>query len=549
MKTRKHRFSRQFRAAIFVSAIVAAVFATAFPRSAAAQDNSFVADTGFRPETDGFSFRNYNNDAGYSNLTAADVRRLFGDSACVRIDGNDCVLTPAGQEWMEDTNEKMGGGHCDGFAALSALLYLKQQEKGASQTSTLTIDGNEKLQREIALWWSTQILSPTLDSKMANFAALTKPSDVVKKFIDDTNNKTETYTLYIAQPDWSRAHVVTPYAIQDKGNGIYWLMAYDNNYPMQARHVEIDTNVETWKYSTAANPSDEASDYSGGTDPITMTLVPNSPRLQPQVCPFCQMGTTSSATFGFAKTAATYNEIWLNDSESATSNVHLLITDSQGNKLGYENGKLVNQIPGAQFVVIGSANLWESDIEPLYRIPVGIQFSVTIDGSQLKQTELSSVAMIGPGYDLAADKIKLDPGESDVMTFSPDGKMITYKPSSNESPDFNVGVQNGSASYSFEFKGFEVDKGATVSLELDYEKGRLQLHTSGNTNPSIYALQLTRYTSSESHTYGHDGLQLDPGATAFLDFGTWDGKGALSIEIDTQSDGKVDQTLTEENQK
>src|SRR5260221_7472933 len=49
-------------------------------------------DLGFRPKPDGFSFENYGKDAPYKNLTADDMRRLFGDVACSSVTSG-CVLT------------------------------------------------------------------------------------------------------------------------------------------------------------------------------------------------------------------------------------------------------------------------------------------------------------------------------------------------------------------------------------------------------------------------------------------------------------------------
>src|SRR5258706_12602395 len=100
---------------------------------------------------------------------------------------------------MNDANQKMGGGHCDGLATLSSLLYDKTNEQGADYgadtTAKIAIDGNEKLQRRIAYWWATHLISPTIDEKPQNFANLPKPTDAEKKVIAATIAKPETYTL------------------------------------------------------------------------------------------------------------------------------------------------------------------------------------------------------------------------------------------------------------------------------------------------------------------------------------------------------------------
>ena len=80
-----------------------------------------IADLGFRPAVNGFSFENYSDETQVQNLTAVEVRRLFGDQVCATLADGRCVLTPPGQQWMEQINGDMTGGHCEGMAVLSLL--------------------------------------------------------------------------------------------------------------------------------------------------------------------------------------------------------------------------------------------------------------------------------------------------------------------------------------------------------------------------------------------------------------------------------------------
>ena len=56
-----------------------------------------VADSGFRPATNGFSFENYRppppGAALRPDLTPDNVRKLFGDAVCVNVAGGRCALT------------------------------------------------------------------------------------------------------------------------------------------------------------------------------------------------------------------------------------------------------------------------------------------------------------------------------------------------------------------------------------------------------------------------------------------------------------------------
>src|SRR6266511_2335977 len=62
-----------------------------------------IADNGFRPDPNGFSFENYPNFEGGipQNMTRANMYDLFGDIVCIRGQGSSCELTPTAQKWMD----------------------------------------------------------------------------------------------------------------------------------------------------------------------------------------------------------------------------------------------------------------------------------------------------------------------------------------------------------------------------------------------------------------------------------------------------------------
>jgi len=111
-----------------------------------------AADSGFRPERDGFGFENYGNDSVSYNLTPAELQRMFGDQVCAYLDGDECTLTPPAKQWMNETNNYMDGGHCEGMAVLSSLMYYDYADPnnfGASTPNDLSLS-NAELQQEIA---------------------------------------------------------------------------------------------------------------------------------------------------------------------------------------------------------------------------------------------------------------------------------------------------------------------------------------------------------------------------------------------------------------
>jgi hypothetical protein len=518
---------------------------SAFPHPAAATNRlqangTIIADLGFRPATDGFPFPNYGNDADtpITNMTPAEMQRLFGDKVCSSIKDGNCVLTPPAESFMQQVNDAMGGGHCEGLAALSLLLYSKQinvADFGADQMTALTLNANEKLQREIALWWATQATNPAVDAVIT-----LKPSEILDKLIEaykDQRNITETYTLGIYKRGFKDGHAITPYGVIDLGDGKYQIGIYDNNFPGEERIMDVDRNAETWSYMASINPSEPEALYEGDATTGTLQLTPTKPREQLQVCTFC--GDEGSAkVFGRAAEAPQYNQVWLDGSAD------LLISDEAGNQIGYVDGNFVNTFPDARFAPIKSANLNLDDPEPVYMIPRGKAFEIALSGKDITAEATSSVTMIGAGYDLSVDNVKLEPGQVDSIVFNADGKSLNYKPGGTEAPDLTVGTETKGADYSFTLYGIEVDEGGSVNAGLAMDKGQFAISISDSKEPAAFGIEFSRFDDDGEVTFTSDDTTLASGDIMYIDFANWTGQGAtLKVEIDEKGDGTIDQTI------
>lgn len=507
------------------------------PTEVPSNPETLVADLGFRPQKDGFSFQNWGPAPDRLDMTPEDMRRMFGDQVCANT-VNGCNLTASAEQWMNQINEIIKGGHCEGFAALSLILYKHQQEAsqfGAASTHDLTIEGNAALQRELAYYWTTQFTIPTRSSRV-----LKTPSEIVDVLIDTFKagqNASETYTIEFFQPGFKAGHAVTPYAVEDRGNGQFAIRIYDNNLPDLERTILVDRNTNTWTYQASTNPDEQADEYRGDASTGTLMLTPTSPRLGKQACPFCE---NAGGTVGgvMAAQAAAYNELWLD------GDAHLLITDKDGKRTGFDNGQFVNEIPGVDFLPITSANLWEDDSEPVYFVPTGIEFALTVQSSDAETSTLSTVTMIGPGYVLSVQDIVLDPGQKDTITFSPDGKSVTYKTDYNESPDILLGTSIGDADYTFLVKGTDIESGASITINLDTKEGWLAIDTLNNKEVGTYGLIMDRTDATSEQIFGHGGIDLQPNDVAYLLYGEWKGNDTpLPVGIDHNNDGTLDDTV------
>ncbi|MCZ7671246.1 MAG: hypothetical protein M5U34_30985 [Chloroflexi bacterium] len=54
---------------------------------------------------------------------------------------------------------------------------------------------------------------------------------------------------------FSGGHAITPYAVEDQGDGIFHVYVYDNNYPNLPRIMEINRDAETWSYEAPPIPA------------------------------------------------------------------------------------------------------------------------------------------------------------------------------------------------------------------------------------------------------------------------------------------------------
>ena len=80
---------------------------------------------------------------------------------------------------------------------------------------------------------------------------------------------------------------------------------------------------------------------------------------------------------------------------------HLLIQNSKGQRLGFDGKKIVNEIPGARFTVPrGGAGV---KVEPVYYLPKGEAYNITIDGETVKAGTAGSSTVSIFGHDMSEE--------------------------------------------------------------------------------------------------------------------------------------------------
>jgi hypothetical protein len=513
-----------------------------------------VADMGFRPNPNGFSFENYGNDAGYQNLTSVEMQRLFGRIVCADSAGtptvNDpapssqsatgrstssaggsstspsgsgtssgsssgssstgtpgfagaaepspCNLTPPAQQWMDTQNNGMNGGHCQGFAVLAERLFKNQFPPfGTGTTYSLQAQGNTALQHAIAYAFVSQFLDSVVNARIKG-----TPNDILNTLKTGlTPNNNETYTLGIYKPDGSGGHAITPFAVEDLGGGKFAVDVYDNNYPGDTRQVMFDTNANTWSYNAAINPSVAPELYSGSADNPQIELDPTTPGEGVQPCPFC--GGANAAR----DAAARLDTVQLQG--NLHYHAHLLITDGAGQLVGVLNGAIVNTFRGAQVQPTLQSDYSETQ-EPAYLIP-SRNVTITVDGSHLQHSDTEALSDVGPGQDLAVQNLKIGAGQKDVVKLSNGLEHLALtlaKGKSSGSPVIHIGADSSKGDVALELKLVRPKPGSTVHVKLDPAKQLITFYSTGNRGAATYMLSAVKETAKAKIVEGSDTLTL-----------------------------------------
>jgi hypothetical protein len=481
-----------------------------------------LADVGFRPSANGFTFQNYGDTLSDgsipTNLTAANVETMFGSGVCASDVYGFCVLNPAAQSWLNSTNAAMAGGHRFGFSVAAELLWgakLNPKKFGAQTTPFLSITDNQILQSQIAYDWALQLLNSVQSQRVTG-----TPNHILAKLRQVlTAHPSDTYTLAIWKSDGTGGHAITPYSVVNKGHGQFQVLIYDNNWPDTTRAISFDTKADTWSYEAASNPNDPSELYQGDAQTQTISLFPTSPGLGSQPCPFCRTVPASSGT-GALGSAAGSDEIYLEG--GLTNRANLVVTDPSGNRLGTVNGKLVDQIPGGYYTPVISSPTWQNKITPFLFVPADRTYTLSLDGTALAGPDTETLGLIGPASSVSVEHISVRPGDRNRLTVAPDATKVSYTTSRAQSSTLEVGVSDSRADYSFVISGVSTQAGGTINLSLPAESGSLSMNIAG-TQASKINLTMTRDTRQGRQVFSHRAIALAGSDTAQLQFGNWTG--------------------------
>jgi hypothetical protein len=403
----------------------------------------------------------------------------------------------------------------------------------------LTLESNEPLQRELKVLWSTQFFPSVVAQTKAGPPS--KLLAVLRDVFHEGRKAKDLYNVGFVKREGGGGHAVTPFAIEERPDHAAALLVYDNNWPGEKKEMLFDLAKETWKYNAAVNPAEPEGAYDGDAKTESLWLMPVTNGQFPQPWAFAP----EKPGLG-AATTPSFNEIWLESDRG--DRAHLLLTDRQGRRTGFVDGKPINEIPGARVVHAIGGDLFPHS-EPVYFVPTTTDLVITLDGRKLTSEALSNLSLIGPGRTTQVDGIHLDPGQVDTIEMTGDGRSVSYTTKSGESPALVLCVENPGADYEFTIGAVTLGHGGTVALALDKAKSRL-VATFRAEQPGTFAYVMTRIDESGAQTFEDDGVEWTPAETLTVDYGSWDGtpKGGVDVTVDA-GDGKPHAARLENEKK
>jgi hypothetical protein len=483
------------------------------PSPTSASVTNTNADMGFRPDQNGFSFANYGNDVMPQNLTAAEVRDIFGDGVCANM-ANGCELTPPAKAWMDSTNAAMAGGHCYGFS-VTALLFFKHvldpSTYGASAANQLQINGNLQLQQRIAESMALQFLPAVRAGAVAG-----TPNDILATIRDTLKpDATESYTIGITRRDHTGGHAVTPFALMSRDNGHVAILIYDNNWPNTVREIDVDTNANTWHYQAAPNPSEPAALYEGDATTKSLFLFPTTKGVGTQPCPFCAAAPASYAAPGGGGAVLASSGHRRPSTPLGTGTTAGLFEEITSQETYDPNLTFSGAEPMGQLPLFEQTNDYASGSSgAAYDMPAGSAFTVTVHGPPTGAGTLH-LDIVGAGTDVMVDGVSIQAGKTVTITVSGDLRTLTFTADDGSSPTFTVG-ENGNTDGSVSLTPHGLQEGDQITLDLTAQA--FGIDDSKLTHPVDYGVSFTSLDHAGETTFTDHTVHVDSGVSGTVDW-------------------------------
>jgi hypothetical protein len=468
-----------------------------------------IAQSGFDPQVDGFNFMNY-TDSGEStpnlantiffdvpfedpvNLTADDMRAMFGNEACTNRTGP-CIPTLAAEATREAFNGAMDGGHCFGIAGTASQVFngtLGLPFIGSAFRAPYRTPWSSTMTRTIARNFAWQLVNDSSSYALS-------PTQAVRALQAGLKPGAAPFVLTVWEtPPAQGGHAITPIALYDRGNGLYDIEVWDNNYPGRTRAVHIDTTADggkgTMEYLMFTSPGQAPTMASGDVG-----LIPADKLLGRQPCPFCDSA---------AGTTVTIDAVEIGDGGSVTATLEGL------------DGKAIADL--TEFDAIDPPG---DDMQtfPVWTVPANVPFRILLSTKNTNVTVTTAVtAQAGDGTWIASN-LAIRPRSRDIVTINPGQESIVFSSTKGTDPTLAV-IDTASANtmYQIEMRGIRLGANRAARLNLDFANNAAILTTNQRKSNRVNVAATLETATTEGTLYAWS-YAPPQGYALVVDFAQW----------------------------
>jgi hypothetical protein len=517
------------------------------PAGELAPSGTVVADSGFRPYPNGFGFQNWGvnlndnallfgipsrlsfedlgkTDVAQAPLNALALRRTFGDGVCISKSSIDpktgsCRLRSSARVLANLIQGQAAGGHCFGMAAATAALYngqLPPNQLGGGLVPALA-PLNGPAQQTITRLFGTQYFGAVSPDVYERWSS---PTLVVEQLIRDLSAGTTPYVLILLGE--IGGHGIVPYAVLDRGQGVFDIAVYDNNYPNQPRAVRVDTVADTFTYNGATNPEATNFTWTGNNqDGGFLGLVPVDDILQEQVCPICP-GPESGALIAFSAIKAENSEGF---------NAGLLSPDGQ-------------PLPESDYQVVFPSNPPNAKTAnlPVLIVNPGIPFTLFVNTKGMKSAQNIEVYAMAQGTTRYALLEAVKPNTVETFSYDPKTRDVALLSNKRGTPRLLISAED--AKFSHVVNAHLLNSAPMTAVEQAWDKsGKRVVYKASAKQPTRWNVQVEREGARSGAGYVAINQVVPRNASIVVNYGKWTVTGP-DVWIDRGSDGSLDERIT-----
>ncbi len=322
-------------------------------------------------------------------------------------------------------------------------------------------------------------------------------------------------------------HAVIPYEIIDQtsptGDRTADIYIYDNNFPgdmssgtMIPQVIHVDVTQDTFSTSYNGPSSSNVPTYGGSWG---LGVISSDWNDQPISLPlYGGLGLTVAVASGPAS---------------------LLNTDSQGRSEGFQNGQLVEQIPGARRIVPLMDSSGSTDFPEAYRFSGG-QYVTTLSGND---SGSATATLFNPSTMLAFTSPNMTAATVDTIALSQDGSTVVLSTNvSNEQSSATLTTNDqGSSARDYTVTNTSMAAGETITLTILNGGSSFQVRNTGESK--TYDLLLDQVGAGAGNT-SYTGLSIGAGEIDTFTPSDWTnlGTGPVTLQIQN-SQGTTSGTL------